>query len=200
LEKLPIRRIAFTTPKVQRAALLTQAIALYDAHDHAALLTFTADRLAAEPEQADVIHDLLAHLAEQMIALNQQKQQHVSDFYLDLEGITDADTFAKLQKGKQGRTLWKTEACRPFVQEGSYTTHSLEESLGWNEDCYKAFVKQLAGSVPNLSHLVRVYQAHAPAYRTAVQRIVSTDCLIDQIVYQLYGLTEQEIAIVEGGK
>ena len=200
IRAFPIRRIDFTTPEAQRAALLTQAIALYDARDHAALLAFTADRLAAEPEQADVIHDLLAHLAEQMITLNKQKQQRVSDFYLDLEGITDADTFARLQKGKQGRTLWKTEACRPFVEQGSYTTHSLEESLGWNEDCYKAFVKQLAGSVPNLSHLVRVYKAHAPAYRAAVQHIAATEQLIDQIVYQLYGLTEQEIAIVEGEK
>ncbi len=30
-------------------------------------------------------------------------------------------------------------------------------------------------------------------------RIMRTDALIDQIVYKLYGLTEEEIAIVEGG-
>ena len=29
-------------------------------------------------------------------------------------------------------------------------------------------------------------------------RLVATDALIDRIVYQLYGLTEEEIAIVEG--
>ena len=29
-------------------------------------------------------------------------------------------------------------------------------------------------------------------------RIASTDALIDQIVYRLYGLTEEEIAVVEG--
>lgn len=54
---------------------------------------------------ADVIHDLLAHLAERMIALNRHKQQHIDAFHLDLEGVTDANTYAKLQKGKQGRTL-----------------------------------------------------------------------------------------------
>ena len=54
---------------------------------------------------ADVIHDLLAHLAERMIALNRHKQQRIDAFYLDLEGVTDANTYAKLQKGKQGRTL-----------------------------------------------------------------------------------------------
>ncbi len=146
----------------------------------------------------DVVHDLLAHLAEQMMALNQQKQQPVSDFYLDLEGLTDADTFTKLQKGKQGRTLWKTQACRPFVEEGSYTTHSLEESLGWTENAFKAFVKKLAGQVTGLSDVVAIYRTHAPAYADLTHRLASTDHLIDRIIYQLYGLTNDEITTVEG--
>jgi hypothetical protein len=29
-------------------------------------------------------------------------------------------------------------------------------------------------------------------------RLAATDRLIDQVVYQLYGLTEEEIAVVEG--
>jgi hypothetical protein len=32
-----------------------------------------------------------------------------------------------------------------------------------------------------------------------VGRIAPTDALIDQVVYRLYGLTEEEIAVVEGG-
>jgi len=31
-------------------------------------------------------------------------------------------------------------------------------------------------------------------------RIEATDRLIDQIVYQLYGLTEEEVAMVEGNR
>ncbi len=31
-----------------------------------------------------------------------------------------------------------------------------------------------------------------------IERIAATDELIDQIVYKLYGLTEEEIGIVEG--
>ena len=39
-----------------------------------------------------------------------------------------------------------------------------------------------------------------PAERTALERqIQNTDTQIDQLVYQLYGLTEDEIKIVEGG-
>ncbi len=202
MEQLPIPRIDFTTPAEERAALVAQAIAYYEAAldattQHAPrnaptpLLAFTAN------QPTDVIHDLLAHLAEQMIALNRQKQQRVATFTLDLEGVTDAATFARLQKGKQGRTLWKAAACRPYVEEDSYTTHSLEDSLAWSENAYKAFVKKLAGKITGLSDLVAIYRAHAPDYAALVQRIAATDRIIDQIVYRLYGLTEEEIAIVE---
>ncbi len=52
--------------------------------------------------------------------------------------------------------------------------------------------------VQGLSDLVAVYRNHSPAYRELVARIAATDWLIDYIVYKLYGLTEEEIAIVEG--
>jgi len=39
---------------------------------------------------------------------------------------------------------------------------------------------------------------HAPAYSVLVKRITATDRLIDEVVYRLYGLTEVEIAVVEG--
>jgi hypothetical protein len=87
-----------------------------------------------------------------------------------------------------------------FVGQESRSTRMLEESLGWNEEAFKAFVKALAGNVANLSALVRVYRKHHPAYRDLVDRIVKTDYLIDQIVYKLYGLTEEEIAIVEDNR
>ena len=51
----------------------------------------------------------------------------------------------------------------------------------------------------DLGELVAVYRQHGPGYRGLVTRIEATDCLIDQIVYKLYGLTEDEIAIVESG-
>jgi len=39
---------------------------------------------------------------------------------------------------------------------------------------------------------------HAPEYSRLVQTLAATDRLIDRIVYQLYGLTAEEIEIVEG--
>lgn len=85
------------------------------------------------------------------------------------------------------------------MEEESRSTRQLDESLGWNEGCFKAFVKMLAGQVSNLSEVVGVYRRHHGAYSDLVRRIEATDRLIDLIVYHLYGLTENEVAIVEDG-
>jgi hypothetical protein len=87
-DKLPLPDIVFTTPAEERAALLEQAIALYGTMTNDAsrmtpddLLAFVAARLDHKPEQADlgsasdVVHDLLAYLAEQMMSLHRQRQQ-----------------------------------------------------------------------------------------------------------------------------
>jgi hypothetical protein len=102
------------------------------------------------------------------------------------------------EHGKWEASLWEAKACRPFVDKESRSTRHLDESLGWNEDCFKVFVKELAGRVSNLSDVVGVYRRHHPDLRALVRRIAATDHLIDLIVYQLYGLTEEEIAVVEG--
>ena len=108
------------------------------------------------------------------------------------------DFDALRSKGKWESSLWKDAACRPFVDEQSRSTRTLDESLGWNEDAYKAFVKMLAGSVSNFSGLVKVYRRHCPRYRELAARLAATDSLIDEVVYRLYGLTEEEVRIVEG--
>lgn len=53
--------------------------------------------------------------------------------------------------------------------------------------------------MPNaVSVSVEKLNKHHPPYKRLVERIASTGALIDQIVYRLYGLTEEEIAVVEG--
>jgi hypothetical protein len=45
----------------------------------------------------------------------------------------------------------------------------------------------------------QLHEAHTPHEQTALQRqIEATDGQIDILVYELYGLTEEEIKIVEG--
>ena len=45
--------------------------------------------------------------------------------------------------------------------------------------------------------LNRVYRKYQPAIATLDQQISALDKLIDQIVYRPYGLTPEEIAIIE---
>ncbi len=224
LLRLPIRRIDFTTPAGEREQLTAEAkakstqsisalassgavgsdtpmdrIMLSQAASPA--LDFVAARLDQEPEQADVIHDLLAHLAERMIEMNKQKRTRTETFWLDMEGVTDAETFGALHNhGKWERTLWhESKACRPFVDQESRSTRRLDESLAWNEAAFKSFVKTLAGRIANLSDVIGVYRKHHDDLQSLARRIEATDWLIDQIVYKLYGLTKDEIAIVEEG-
>jgi hypothetical protein len=46
--------------------------------------------------------------------------------------------------------------------------------------------------------LEREYSASLGKLLPIRQQLAATDALIDQIVYRLYGLNEEEIAIVEG--
>jgi hypothetical protein len=42
------------------------------------------------------------------------------------------------------------------------------------------------------------YEASLEKVLPLKERLARTDALIDQVVYRLYGLTEEEIAVVEG--
>jgi len=246
LERIPIRRIFFTTREAKRAEEVERFRELYQQGDFDMLLEaveaclpkgdndefivfdrsipveqaiekgFLTEEQAVgwslesgDPsgydengnplEHSDVVRDLLAYLAERMIEMNKDKREIIERFWTDLEGITDSETFEKLCRGKQERTLANgSEACSPFVSAESGSTKHLDESLAWSEDAFRGFTRLLAGRIGNLSELVEVYRKHAPDQKELVQRIEATDELIDQIVYRLYGLTEDEIGIVEG--
>ncbi len=153
----------------------------------------------AEPKKTAVVHDFLAYLADQMLAMHKERQSLTADFWTDLEGVTAPAAFRKLRdKGKQEAGLAADPALAAYVRAGSHSTRALDDSLAWDEAAFKAFVRALAGPVDGLSGLVKVYGRYAPRYRDLVERIAHTDHLIDQIVYKLYGLTDEEIAIVEG--
>jgi hypothetical protein len=210
----PIRRIHFTTKKGKREQLITDLIARYESDERKVLLAEVeallpknegGEFLAFQPgatgaeEKSDVIHDLLAHLAEQMIEMHKEKQQRVAAFWKDLEAGTSPDIFEALcGSGKWEATLAKDPACAPFVDAESRSTRTLDESLGWDEDCFQAFANLLAGKSAVTPPVVGIYREHHQPYKTLVERIAATDDLIDQIVYRLYGLTEEEMAMIEG--
>ncbi len=203
-EKIPICKIYFTTAANERARLAAELARMYEQgfaeNDMRDILERVAQHLAASPAQNDVVHDFLAQLAAQMLETNKQKQNVTRAFWDDLDGVSDAATFKALQKGKQEASLLNaSDVFEPFLRAESHATRSLDESLAWNEDAFKAFAKTLASKIKNLSELVSVYRKHNARYSEISARLKFTDALIDEIVYRLYGLTEQERAVVAGG-
>jgi type I restriction-modification system DNA methylase subunit len=78
VEELPIRPIEFTTPADTRAGLLEKGKRLYNicmtSGRCAGVTGFVEYQLNKKPERADVVHDLLAWLAEQAIEMNSRRQ------------------------------------------------------------------------------------------------------------------------------
>ena len=89
MEELPIRRINFTTPAVDRDRQLEKAKTLYqrclDRGSTDCVLGFVKHHLTADPERSDAVHDLLAFLAEQMVGLNKAKGKEIRGFLRWLE-------------------------------------------------------------------------------------------------------------------
>lgn len=190
LSKLPIRRISFTTPPDLRTSLVAHARDLYVRSltaGYVDILAFTDERLAAD--QTDVIHDVLAFLAQQMIDLNKQKQAEVKRFLAWLEE----------QIGAKVDDLNGKSIIRGYL--GDYQKG--EEHLPFGE-LYDRLYQNRSRIAANLSDRVfeaglrREYETLLGVLLPIKQQLAHTDRLIDLIVYKLYDLTEEEIAIVEG--
>ena len=117
------------------------------------------------------------------------------------------------------RDLWPNEACDFTTWLAEYTglpvdDWALKTSLrsyydhDWDE--MHRILKRNQRKLPKVGLDVDAYKNEPAAKIRAaweipmetlhplLARIEATDQLIDQIVYQLYGLTEEEIAVVEG--
>ena len=177
----PARALAVEAQQLAAAAVTTG--------DFTAVLAFVAEQLAAQPERSDVIHDLLAGLAEQMIAMNKQKGDEMRGFLAWLERETGArieDLTGRSQLRDYLGDYQKGEAPLPF--------DDLLAILRKN-------ARKLAvdpGGRKFQESLKKEYEASLAVLLPLKARLAATDRLIDQVVYRLYGLTEEEIAVVEG--
>ena len=192
VEKLPIRRINFTTAEKERKQLLEQGKRLYQEYLHSQdwskVLAFVAQRLPQkvdgtpdmEHEQSDVVHDLLAFLAEEMTRLNKDKQSKIREFLTWLE--------KEILKGSVEDQKNKTKI--KGFHEGAL--EELMDVLKKNkvipDPCPSSMWDTISGEFSTAVNALTPLKA----------RIEATDKLIDQIVYKLYGLTPEEIAVVEG--
>jgi hypothetical protein len=133
-------------------------------------------------EKSDVVHDLLAFLAEQMLEMNKLKQQEIKGFLGWLEKeigarIDDLTPKTKIQEYyrlKFDELLAILKKNKRKLKDYDQARREPQERLRLEVDASLAKLQPL------------------------MERIAATDGLIDQIVYKLYGLTEEEIRIVEG--
>jgi len=197
LKPFPIRRISFTTPPARRAALFEEAKALYSAEaqdskdsgssfgtapNSIKILDFVSARLDAKPEESDVVHDLLAYLAERMIEMNKEKNREIKGF-LDF------------LKGEIGASI-DDLSNKTAIQE--YYTHEFRNLIDVLVKNKKRLKEGYNPTSPNhYETLQEWYNRSVGRLAPLMRRIEATDGLIDAIVYRLYGLTEEEIRIVE---
>ncbi len=176
VSNLPIRRVEFITSASERKRLTTKARALYESSLSTkanAILDFTQKELAAN--HADVIHDFLAYLAGQMTDLNKEKQTTAKTFLTDLKEFYGIEARSLTPKTKLDE-FWKLETAGLFAH---FQANKIRIKESDEEKIRARFLKAKDKLVPLDS------------------QINSTDELIDQIVYHLYGLTPAEIKIVE---
>ena len=135
----------------------------------------------AERERSDVVHDLLAFLAERMLEMNKDKQQEIRGFLGWLEGYLGA----------------KVEELSPKTKVQSYYEHDYESLLAALKKNRKKLAVDPARREP-METLKAELEGSMKKLGPLRERIRQTDELIDAVVYRLYGLTEEEIGIVEG--
>lgn len=191
ISELPIRIVNFTTPTKERKQLLDQFKKLYQNYlkskDLDKILAFTAGLLPVkedstpdtEQEHSNVVHDLLALLAEEMTRFNKEKQDKIKGFLTWLENeiikgsIDDQKNKTKIKNFHEGTVEELIDVLKKNkVIEDPYP------SSKWN-----TLNAEFSAAVSEITPLKA--------------RINATDKLIDQIVYKLYNLSPDEIAIVE---
>jgi len=127
----------------------------------------------------DTVHDLLAYLAEQMIELNKAKNEEVKGFlkWLEREIGTEIDNLTN----------------KTAIKE--YHEHSFDDFIKVLKKNKKKI--SIDPSARNKQELLEKHFAKSmSALEPLKTRIKATDELIDEIVYRLYELTEEEIGIV----
>ncbi|MEY3869845.1 MAG: hypothetical protein RLZZ338_3736, partial [Cyanobacteriota bacterium] len=221
LRELPIYKINFTTPEPDRATFFTHLTQIY--HNTVAQAsplsplgkdrleayptigkdrleaypTIGKDRLEAYPtigqhlqqNQTDVIHDFLAYLAEQMIQLNKQKQTESKDFL----------TWLTREIGTEIDNLTNKTTIKNYL--GDYQKQQEHLTFAQFLDVLKKNRKKLTIDPSERKFQTLLSQEYEASLNTLLplkNQLNYTDKLIDQIVYILYGLTDEEIEISEG--
>ncbi len=184
LKYLPLRRIEFSTPDAKRTRAVKHGEKAIEAclsnGNPESVLNHVEEQLRTTPEQCDVIHDLLALLAERMVQLNGLKRKEADGFLTWLQRKVGADV-ATLSN--------RTKLCTYHEYPIETVLHVLSQNR-----------RRLSIDPESRAVQESIEREHAKSLgklNPLKAEISATDELIDRIVYRLYGLTKKEIAIVE---
>ena len=159
-----------------------------ESRDWSNVLAFVEQRLPnksdgspdTEHEQSDVVHDLLACLAQEMTLLNKEKQSQIKGFLAWLE----------------------KEILKGSVEDQKNKTRIKDFYDNTFEDLLDILKKNKIVSDPYPLDKRNILENEFNGALTVINplrdKIKLTDKLIDQIVYKLYCLTKEEVAVVEG--
>ena len=177
IDSMPMPLISFTTPEKERKEFFKEAVKLYERSKYEDVIKWAEYELALK--RTDTSHDFLAYLAEQMIELNKAKGNETKGFVKWLEREIGAEIDALANK-----TAIKEYHDNDFnhlldVLKKNKNNISIDPSSRKIQELLeKHFTKSMAVLEP------------------LKEKIRAADELIDEIVYKLYGLTDEEIKIV----
>jgi len=200
-KKFPIRRINFTLSSDQRGYYLAKAKNLYayylDKNEEDCLLAFVDHHLSQEAEESDVVHDLLAFLAEEMIRLNKEKWVAQKEF---LDWLATHLNILPDKKGHTGIGALTGKA-KLADYPGDYQKVELPLATGELLEILRKNKTRLGISLSDTALVDRIRKEYEESLQRVLpikERLQKTDALVDAVVYRLYGLTEEEIRVVEG--
>ena len=160
-------------------------------HQLGSLLLQNFYHIHQEPSEADVIHDFLAYLAEQMIELNKQKQTEAKGFLTWLERFIGAEIDHLTNKSKVQNYLGD------YYKQNQADNHlTFDELIGILKKKQKK-MKIDPTTRKEQETLEKEYQLSLNTLLPIKKQLKQCDWLIDEIVYRLYGLTEEEKAIIK---
>ncbi|BCL79949.1 hypothetical protein ccbrp13_24140 [Ktedonobacteria bacterium brp13] len=202
MKEVPIRRITFPNSEHLREYHSRQAHKLFEDYlanpgEQQSVLNAVEHHLAQKPEQSDVVHDVLALLAEEMLRLNREKRDEQKRFLDYVEKII------KLRPDKDGHNGIDTLQGKQKIMEYAGDYQKADDQHVPPEELLSSLRKNkqrfgIASLDMVAEQIVAAYEQSLHVVLPLKEQLKKTDALIDEIVYRLYGLTDAEIRVVKG--
>jgi hypothetical protein len=191
IRALPIYRVNFEHSEPERQASLRELRSLLISGEESLLLE-EVEALTTKGVSGS-IHDLLTFMCQEMLDLNNEIY-HESARFLDYLA-----TQLKVSV-RNGRTGIVALVGYTTIQNYLGDYQKGEPELPWAEMEYRLYQNRgrFAANWESVKGEVQAaYEQSLAKLRPIKQRLAETDALIDRIVYRLYGLTDEEIRLVE---